>query len=363
MPRVDSRWAGAVRAWGVGCAVVAMVACRSGTVHAPAGSGAEPKAAAADRPSLLDDPDVDRAHFDLLPAGVVARSTSGRLLPPMEYSAETRARREKELADAKAKLDAAPNDADALVWYGRRLGYLGRFREAIATFTRGIELHPKDARFWRHRGHRWISLHDFARARADLERSAALVANQPDEVEPAGLPNARGVELDTLKQSVFYHLGLACWLAGDAEAATTAWRECVKHSNNPDALCAVSHWLYCALRELGRADDARAVLAPIRADFDIVENEAYHALLLVYRGEKRADDLLAEVRAKGPSSNDFASVGYGLAHLSIVDGEREKGLALLREVANAPNWAAFGCIAADAELARLAPPQRRRSAR
>lgn len=356
MPSVEWWRASVSRAGGPWIAACVLVACRSSEPVVHTTSDTPPR----DRPSLLDDPDVDRAHFDLLPAGIVARSTAGRLLPPMVYAPATLEKREKELDEARKKLDRAPNDADALVWYGRRLGYLGRFREAIAAFTRGTELHPNDARFLRHRGHRWISLHDFGRARADLERSAELAADRPDEIEPAGLPNARGVELDTLKQSIYYHLGLACWLAGDEEAAVTAWRECVKYSNNPDALCAVSHWLYCALRELGRGDEARAVLAPIRADFDIVENESYHALLLVYRGEKRAEDLLAEVRASGPSSNDFATVGYGLGHLSIVDGEREKGLELLREVAAIPNWAAFGCIAADAELARLDRRRRER---
>lgn len=291
-----------------------------------------------------------------LPHGFVARSTSGRLLPPMEYAPEELAKREMLLAEARAKLDASPKDADLLVWYGRRLGYLGRFRESIEVFTQGAELHPADPRFLRHRGHRWISLHDFARARADLERSAELAASRPDEVEPAGLPNARGVELDTLKQSIYYHLGLADYLAGDFEAAHSAWRECVKYSNNPDALCAVSHWLYCVLRELGRAADAKAVLQPIRADFDIVENEAYHALLLAYRGERDADALLAEVRAKGTKSNDFATVGYGLGHLWHVDGEHEKALALLTEVAAVPNWPAFGCISADVELSRHRRP-------
>ncbi|MBI5364234.1 MAG: hypothetical protein HZA53_13730, partial [Planctomycetes bacterium] len=94
------------------------------------GSSKRASAPTDGRPSLLDDPDVDRAHFDLLPAGIVARSTSGRLLAPMEYSVEARTKRAALLAEAKAKVDAAPNDADALVWYGRRLGYLGRFREA-----------------------------------------------------------------------------------------------------------------------------------------------------------------------------------------------------------------------------------------
>lgn len=328
-----------------------------GTDAPPSAKGADlppdrrvPSGGGAQRPSVRDDADV--VHADLLPAGIVARSTAGRLLAPMEYPPDARAKREGRLEEARAALERAPDDAELLVAYGRRLGSLGRFREAIAAFTRGIELHPDDARFWRHRGHRWISVHDFARARRDLEHAAALLEGRPDEPEPPSEPSTRAVEPDTLQRNVHYHLGLACWLAGDAEAAVKAWRTCATYSRGPDALCSVSHWLWCALRELGRDDEARAVLAPIRADLGVVENGAYHALLLVYRGEKDADALLAETRAKGGASNDLATIGYGLAHRWIVDGERERGLALLRETASLSNWAAFGCIAADAELAR-----------
>ena len=48
----------------------------------------------------------------------------------------------------------------------------------------------------------------------------------------------------------------------------------------------------------------------------------------------------------------FASVGYGVARWWI-DGTREdEGRALLRELTRQPAWAAFGSIAAEADLAR-----------
>src|SRR5687768_854595 len=51
---------------------------------------------------------------------------------------------------ARAELEKSPRSADAIIWVGRRLGYLQRFREAIETFSRGIDLHRSDARLYRH---------------------------------------------------------------------------------------------------------------------------------------------------------------------------------------------------------------------
>ena len=48
--------------------------------------------------------------------------------------------------------------ADAIIWVGRRLGYLWRYQDAIQMFSRGIAAHPNDPRMYRHRGHRLIKV-------------------------------------------------------------------------------------------------------------------------------------------------------------------------------------------------------------
>jgi hypothetical protein len=82
---------------------------------------------------------------------VEAVSLSGKPLVAPELPAEVRRDREALLAEAKAAAEARPDDADALIWLGRRTAYLGRYREAIEIFSRGVTLHPRDARFLRHR--------------------------------------------------------------------------------------------------------------------------------------------------------------------------------------------------------------------
>jgi tetratricopeptide (TPR) repeat protein len=282
-----------------------------------------------------------------------ATSLLGEPLFAIQLPTDVRKKREEELRAAKLALDENPKGRDELVWYGRRLAYLGRYRDAIDVFSRGIAIHPNDARFYRHRGHRWITLRRFDRAVEDLERAAHLVEGRPDEVEPPGLPNERGIVIDTLNHGVFYHLALARYLRGEFETSLEAWRECEKWSKNPDSLCSVTHWLYMTLRRLGREDEARAVLEPIRADLDVVEYHAYHRLCLAYRGEIPFDALWEELQAGDRASTDFATIGYGVANWHLYNGRERLAADMLRTVAKAPMWASFGRIAAEVDVARI----------
>ncbi|MGH7731309.1 MAG: tetratricopeptide repeat protein [Candidatus Eiseniibacteriota bacterium] len=263
-----------------------------------------------------------------------------------------RARYERRLAEARNDFDHAPGDVTNVIWLGRRTAYLGRFREAIAVYSRAIEDHPEDARLFRHRGHRYITLRMFELAVSDLERAAALTRKGPDETEPDGLPNARNIPTSTLKFNIWYHLGLAHYLQGDFAAARRAYRECMKVSTNPDMRCATSHWLYMTLRRLGRSSEARALLRPIRRDLDVIENRSYHRLLLMYRGELPVDSLMAAGTGEQAALDD-ATVGYGVANWHLYNGRPAEAEALFRRVVAGPQWPAFGHIAAEAEFRRM----------
>lgn len=283
------------------------------------------------------------------PPASEAVSLFGEPLVSPELPPEVRADREAKLAEARAAWEKAPDDADALIWLGRRTAYLGRYREAIEIFSRGIAKHPDDARLYRHRGHRFITLRDFDRAIADFETAARLIEGKPHEVEPDGLPNARNIPTSTLQSNIWYHLGLAHYLLGDFEKALAAWRECLEVSTNPDMLVATTHWLYMTLRRLGREEEARQVLAPITADMDILENRAYHRLLLMYKGEIAPGDL----RRGADGDLDPPTLGYGLGNWHLYNGRKEEAVETFREVLAEGQWAAFGAIAAEADLKRL----------
>jgi tetratricopeptide (TPR) repeat protein len=280
-----------------------------------------------------------------------ATSLLGKPLVPAPPAAESRKTLEENLARADAAYRAKPEDADALIWLGRRTAYLGRYRDAIQVFTTGIEKHPADARMYRHRGHRHITVRELDRALADLSKAAQLVANRPDEVEPDGQPNARQIPTSTLNSNIYYHLALASYLKGDFSRSLDAWRQCMTFSKNPDMLVATSHWLYMTLRRVGRTDEAAAVLAAISPDLDVIENTSYYKLLLMYKGLQNADALLAS-GAEG--SLDAATIGYGIANWHLYNGRQDQAMALFRKIVDAHErqWPAFGYIAAEAELAR-----------
>jgi tetratricopeptide (TPR) repeat protein len=280
---------------------------------------------------------------------VEAMSLLGTPLSRPVLPEETRRKYEGALAEARQRHDANPGDADAIIWLGRRTAYLGRYRDAIDIYTRGMQQHPNDARLYRHRGHRYITIRELDRAIADLGLAAALVGGREDEIEPDGLPNARNTPTSTLQSNICYHLGLAHYLKGDFERALHAYRACMDVSKNPDMLVATSHWLYMTLRRLGRDAEAARVLDPIRADLDVIENGAYHRLLLMYKGELPVDSLLA---ASSSAALDDVTTAYGVGNWYLYTGDSARATEIFRRIVATGNWAAFGAIAAEAEVAR-----------
>lgn len=282
-------------------------------------------------------------------AAVVATSLLGEPLSPRPIGDEARAALERNLAAARAAYDHTPGDADSIIWFGRRLAYLERYNDAIGVFTEGVEKHPDDARMYRHRGHRYLSVRRFDDAVADLTRAAELVRDTPDSVEPDGAPNARGIPLSTTNGNIYYHLALAHYLKGDYEPSLAAWREALRISTNDDTRVAVTDWLYMTLRRLGRHDEARALLAPITADLEIIENDAYHRRLLFYKGDLPADSLLV------PGQTDelqYVTQGYGVGNWYLVEGDTTRAYEIFDRVLDTGYWAAFGYIAAEADVAR-----------
>ncbi|MBI3981395.1 MAG: tetratricopeptide repeat protein [Gemmatimonadetes bacterium] len=287
-----------------------------------------------------------------LPPGVEAISLLGDTLRAPELPDSLLHAREGQLAEARAALQREPGSADALIWVGRRLAYLGRYREAVTTFSDGIERFTDDPRFYRHRGHRHITLRRFDLAVQDFERGADFIAGEPDEVEPDGQPNPRGIPTSTLQFNIWYHLGLAYYVQGDFENALRAYRECLAVSKNPDALAATSHWLYMTLRRMGRTDEAARVLEPITVDMAIIENTAYHRLLLMYKGLLPPDSLYRIAGGEEVSLEDVTTA-YGVGNWHLYNEHAAEAEQAFRTiVAGRSQWAAFGYIAAEAELAR-----------
>jgi tetratricopeptide (TPR) repeat protein len=283
--------------------------------------------------------------------GPEATSLLGRPLFPAPIAADARRTLEENLKEAEIVYRRNPGNADATIWLGRRVAYLGRYREAIEHFTGGVAKHPGDPRMYRHRGHRYITVREFPKAIADFSKAASLVAGKPDQIEPDGQPNARNIPTSTLNSNIYYHLGLAHYVSGDFARAAEAYKTCLEFSKNPDMLVATTYWYYLALARLGRFADANALLTAITPGMDIIENASYHRLLRVYKGEMTAESLLEPSTGAGL---DAVTTRYGVAAWHAANGRAEQSQALLREIVDGypQQWPAFGYIAAEADLAR-----------
>ena len=177
------------------------------------------------------------------------------------------------------------------------------------------------------------------------------MSDLPDQVEPDGLPNERGIPTSTLQSNVWYHLGLAYYVQGEFAAARAAYREGLKVSRNPDMLSAMAYWAYLNLLRLDRQEEAAEVLLAIDTEMDIIENHDYHRMLMVFKGEQDAEELWAEARTSGSLS--LATVGYGLGAWHLLNGDEDSARLVWAEVLEEGQPSSFGFIAAEAEVARL----------
>ena len=183
------------------------------------------------------------------------------------------------------------NNAEALIWYGRRTAYLGYFQEAIKLFTLGIKNHPNDARFYRHRGHRYISTRQYDKAISDFKKAVLLIDGKENQSEPDGLPNPKNIPLSTLHGNIWYHLGLAYYLKNDMENALNSFNNRSVTHKYDDNIVSGGHWLYMINRRLGKIGEANTVVNKVHKDMDIIENMSYHQSCLFYKGELQESEM------------------------------------------------------------------------
>lgn len=274
-----------------------------------------------------------------------ATSLTGRPL----YSPPPSEKLLADLAAAKMAYEADTTNVDNLIWYGRRTAYPGYYQEAINIYTEGIDRFPDDARLYRHRGHRYITIREFDKAIDDLVQAVNLIKGTDDEVEPDGMPNEQNIPLTTLHSNIWYHLGLAFYLKQNWAKALAAFTNCRKLGLNDDNMVSSTHWLYMIYRRMGSKTAAEASLDAIHPDMNIIENESYWKLCRFYKGEITEKELLNADRAS--SAND--AVHYGLANWYYYNDQTDEAEALLQQLLEKDSWNSFGYIAAEADWVAL----------
>jgi len=263
----------------------------------------------------------------------------------------------------------------------RLKGYLNKHAEAVALLTEALELKPNDPRLLRFRGHRRISVKDYAGAIADLRTAAeqldgvedeyemyqpevekdvvALILGRPETVRPQHLtdtmaaadPDALGRYNTTLHTSVWYHLGVAQYLDGDLEGCLPSFRAAETSARHQEGLVASQDWQYMALRRLGRDAEAEEVLDRFRA-IDLVEQDhlvGYEGRMRLYTGDITPEQMWAMC-----DGDDLKTVtqGYGLGNWHYYNGDVDRAREVFDNVLRTGVTHAFAYLAVTSEYAR-----------
>ena len=235
------------------------------------------------------------------------------------------------------------NNAEALIWYGRRTAYMGYYKEAIKLFTLGIKNHPNDARFYRHRGHRYISTRQYDNAINDFEKAVQLIDGKTNQIEPDGLPNAKNIPLSTLHGNIWYHLGLAYYLKNDMNNALKAFNNRNVTHKYDDNIVSGGHWLYMIYRRLNKIEESIAVVNEVYQNMDIIENMSYHQSCLFYKGVLKESELVIDEVAL-----------YSLANWYVYEkNDTLKAKTYYQKLLSTGNPYSFAYIAGEADWVRL----------
>lgn len=238
---------------------------------------------------------------------------------------------------------------DKLIWYGRFTAYTGDYKGAVDIYTQGLKQFPDQTRLLRHRGHRYISLREFDKAIADLSKAAELIEDQQNTIEEDGMPNAQGIPLTTKHGNIYYHLGLAHYLKGDYLASLESYKKCLALSKNTDGLASATHWIVLSLKTLEQEDKINTYLDPIATDLVVIENGSYLNSCSFYKGLKPIEQLY-DAQAEVSSSN--SALKYGLARWLWLNDSQQLAMEIYADILDGNDWASFGYIAAEADLAR-----------
>lgn len=281
----------------------------------------------------------------------VILSFSGEQLPPKSFEGQERQKRERQLQTARELYENHPDSLEAIIWYGRRLGYLGMYYDAIDVYSDGLSKFPDSYKLLRHRGEANITVRQFDKARQDLEQAVFFSREAPNEPELDGQPNRLNKPLRNIKFNIWYHLGLTYYLQGNFDKAISAYKKCMKESDNNDLKVATTTWLYRTYFQIGNMDEADRLLDTIDPGMRLVESRSYHRILMLFKNEL-SPERVRELAARRDQSLD-PTIGYGLGNWYVLKGDVAVATETFDQVLSSGNWDSFGYIASEVERSNL----------
>lgn len=261
-----------------------------------------------------------------LEAGYCDKSLIGTPLRLPSFPAAAQRRLEQDVEIARAALRIAPDRPESHFWLARRLSYLGRFCESVDVLTAAIAQFPESYELRRYRARKLARSRQFEAALADYREGLRLMGGKPDYFEPDGLPNRVGITLGTYRANMIYYHAQTSFAVGDYRSMLTGLQTAFDMTwpfARNDMTPPIAYWTYLAHRKLGEHDKARAAIARVPADLDLIENEAYHQAVKVMQGRVSLPEAAA---SKDPNIKFAAAMEHRFA------GREADATRLLREI-------------------------------
>jgi tetratricopeptide (TPR) repeat protein len=265
------------------------------------------------------------ATFGVLALGVISPLTAQSVEYRSPAGIEYRSQRDTgAIARAESALAADPRNVDKIIALGVAQSGVRQYREAIATFTRGVGIAPNNALLYRWRGHRYLSTRQFDKAMDDLQR---------------------GARLDSTIYGIWYHLGIVRFVRRDFTGAVDAFSRALPISPDSAERAGSTDWLWMSLSRAGRKAEAQALLDR-HPDVPNAGN-AYAQRLRLYRGEISPDSVFTPADT---SDIQVATLSYGMGNWYLVQGDTAKARSWFARSVASGGWPAFGFIMSEVEL-------------
>jgi tetratricopeptide (TPR) repeat protein len=243
-----------------------------------------------------------------------------------------------EVIAAREQLEGDRRNMSRYIKLGVAQATARQFREAIATFTRGLAAIPSNgttqakrdrAMLLRWRGHRYLSVREFAKAEADL---------------------TAGYALDPTNYGILFHLGVLRYLQGNFAQAATLFAKAQPRAPDGGELTGSTDWLWLSLSRAGRSADATAMLARKPDSLAAPLGYAYASRLRLYRGAVTPDQLFTPADT---ADVQIATLSYGLGAWYLVQGDTVRARGAFERAMQGGGWPGFAFMAAEVELRRL----------
>jgi len=233
------------------------------------------------------------------------------------------------VAEAQKKLDSDPKNVDLLIALGDAYATVWNHKAALAVYDKAFALAPGKPLLYQQRGHRYLSIREFAKARPDLEQA---------------------VKLDEKLASAWYNLGVLRYAEGNFVGAAAAFEKNVALAERLETGIGGVDWQYMSLRRAKKDKEAAALLERVTPDLKIEgSSRLYFNRLLFYKGLKTE----AELFANKLDDIQTTTLSYGVGNFHLYNGRPAEAKRYFEKAVGTTAWPALAFIVGEADLKRM----------